>query len=30
VKWGDIVEFVNTIIEIEKAGREEMAGDLQR
>ena len=30
VKWGDILEFVNTIIEIEKAGRKEMAGDLQR
>ena len=30
VKWEDIVEFVNTVIEIEKAGREEMAGHPQR
>lgn len=30
VEWGDVVEFVNAIIEIEKAGREEMTGQHQR
>jgi hypothetical protein len=30
VEWGDIIEFLNTIIEIDKAGRERMGESPRR